>query len=134
MGQDLLFELLQLQSRVETQLVGQPVPRPPICRQCIGLAAVAVQGDHQQCPQSFALRLHTHERFEFAGHIAGGAQLEAGGELILDEPETDLFETGAVGDDPVGVTRAREDVPFEQGERRRGRLHRRSRVACSSER
>ena len=55
--QDLLLELLQLQSRVEAELVGQPVPDPLVRRQRVGLAAVAVQGDHQQRPQALAQRM-----------------------------------------------------------------------------
>ena len=52
--QDLVLELLQLTSRVEAELVCQPVPGPLVRRKGIGLAAVAVQRDHQQRPQALA--------------------------------------------------------------------------------
>ena len=47
MDQDLVLELLQLTSRVEAELVDQAVPGSLVRRQRIGLAAVAVQGDHR---------------------------------------------------------------------------------------
>ena len=78
--------------------------------------------------------MHAHERFELADHVAGGAEIEPGGELILDEPETDLLEAGAVRDDPVAVTGAREDVALEHGQRRRARLERGGRVAGAPKR
>ena len=122
MDQDLVLELLQLRSRVEAELVGQPVPDPLVRRQRIGLAAVAVQGDHQQRPQALAQRMLAHERFELADHLARGAEIEPCRELVLDETETDLLEAGAVRDDPVAVTGAGEDLAAEHGQRRRARL------------
>ena len=56
-------------------------PGPLVRRQRVGLAAVAVQGDHQQRPQALAQRVHAHERLELADHVAGGAEIEPGGEL-----------------------------------------------------
>ena len=57
--------------------------------------------------------MHAHERFELADHLAGGAEIEPGRELVLDETETDLLETGPVRDDPVAVTGAGEDLAAE---------------------
>ena len=36
----------------------------------LGLTAVAVQGDHQQRPPALTHRIHAHERFELANHLA----------------------------------------------------------------
>ena len=90
----LLLELLQLPSGVEAELVGQPVPDPLVRRQRVGLAAVAVQGDHQQRPQALAQRMLADERFELADHLARGTEIEPRRELILDETETDLARGG----------------------------------------
>ena len=88
MDQDLVLELLQLTSRVEAELVDQPVPGSLVRRQGIGLAAVAVQGDHQQRPQALAQRMLTDEPFELADHLARGAEVEPCRELVLDQTGT----------------------------------------------
>ena len=130
-----MLELLQLPSRVEAELVGQPVPDPLVRRQRIGLAAVAVQGDHQQRPQALAQRMHADEPFELADHLARGAEIEPRRELILDETETDLPEAGTVRDDPVAITGGGEDVAaLEHGQRRRARLQSSGRVASAAKR
>ena len=77
-GQDLLLELLQLQSRVEAELVRQPSPDPLVRGERIGLAAVAVQGDHQQRPEALAQRMHVHQRFELADHRSARHRDRAG--------------------------------------------------------
>ena len=134
MDQDLVLELLQLPSRVEAELVGQPVPDPLVRRQRIGLAAVAVQGDHQQRPQALAQRMRADEPFELADHLARGAEIEPRRELVLDETETDLLEAGPVRHDPVAITGGGEDLAVEHGQRRRARLQSSGRVASASKR
>ena len=121
-------------SRVEAELVGQPVPGSLVRRQRIGLAAVAVQGDHQQRPQALAQRMLADESFELADHLARGAEVEPCRELVLDETETDLLEAGTVRDDPVAITGGGQDLAPEQRQRRRARLQRSGRVAGASKR
>ena len=142
MDQDLVLELLQLPSRVEAELVGQPVPGPLVRRQRIGLAAVAVQGDHQQRPQALAQRMLADEPFELADHLARGAEVEPRRELILDETETDLLEAGTVRDDPVAITGGGEDLAVEHATapsctspaQRTGRRRFETLTACSARR
>ena len=119
-----MLELLELQSRVEAELIGELGSHALVRGERVGLAAVAVQGDHQQCPQTLAQRMHAHECFELADHLARDAEVESRRELILDEAEMDFLEAGAVGDEPVAVPGAGEDLAPEHRERRRARLER----------
>jgi len=74
------------------------------------------------------------ESFELADHLARGAEVEPGGELVLDETEMDLLEAGTVWDDPLAVTGGGEDLAAEQRQRSRARLQHGGGVTGASKR
>ena len=60
-------------------------------------------------------RVLGHQRLEVADELASAAELDASGQRVLEQPEPDLLEPGAVRDGPVGG--AGQHLAAEQGQR-----------------
>ena len=124
MRQDLLLELLQARTGVESELIQQPAAGSLVGVQRVGLSAVAVQGDHQQRRHAFTCWVGVHERFQVTDHLCRCAELEAGREVGFEEPEPDLLEPDAVRGDPFAVAGMAQHVASEEGQCPRSRLER----------
>ena len=97
--------------------LGQDVPDPAVRGQRVGLAAASVQRGDQRVPEALAQRMQLDERFELPGHVAAGPQLDPGREVILEQSEADLFQTGPVRLQPGTVTGVDQHVTAEERER-----------------
>ena len=55
--QDPRFEVAQLGSRLETELLAEDRARLLVCAQCVSLSILAIESDHQQRPPALDQRL-----------------------------------------------------------------------------
>ena len=127
--QDLAFESAEVRSRFDAELLDQYVPHPGVRRQRIGLPAGPVERGDQRDPQSFAQRVPVDESFQLADHVAAGAEVDACGEVVLDQAEADLVQPHPVGVQPVAVAGVDEDLAPEQRQPFAGDVHGGRRVA-----
>ncbi len=70
LGEDRLLQPLQPDARLDAQLVDQGAARAPVGAQGVGLAARAVQGEHQLAVQVLAQGVAADEALQLADHLA----------------------------------------------------------------
>src|SRR5207244_10954098 len=74
--EDESLEPLELRARVETQLVPEQPARRAVELERIGLAAGAIEGQHEQGAQTLLERVRRHERFQLADELHVAPELE----------------------------------------------------------
>jgi hypothetical protein len=116
------LQRLQFPARVEPELLGQDVPDPAVRGQRVGLAAASVQRGDQRVPQTLAQRMQLDQRLELPGHVPAGPKLDPRREVVLEQPEADLFQAGPVRLQPGSVTGVDKHVAAEERERLPGQL------------
>ena len=129
-------EALELRARVEAEVLDQRVAGAPERVQRVGLAARAIEREHQLRVQALAVRVLGGERLELGDDVAVAAERE----VVLD-PLLERVEAGAL--DPVRLAGGRAEQE-RVGQRRaaeqrqrlaqqlRGLLGRRARARCST--
>ena len=123
MGQDLLLELLELRAGVETELIGELLPHPPVGLQRLRLASGPVQRGDQQFPEAFLEGIGRDARFQFPDHVAEIAQTEPGRPLRLEQRHPRFLESCSMRFDPVSARRLEgiAPIPLEGGDTEVGR-------------
>ena len=76
LGQDRSFELLELATGLEPELVDQPTPRDAVALERVGLATRSVQREHQLTDKALAQGMLVHERLELPDQPCVLAQRE----------------------------------------------------------
>ena len=80
------YAALQLPQRgpgLDPELLDQDVPGPSVAPERVGLAARAVQGDHQLTPRALAQRVGRHERLDLGDQLVVAAERETGLDAVL---------------------------------------------------
>ena len=125
-----LLELDDLPARLEAELVHEHAPRVLVDLQGLGLAAAAIEGDHQLPAQPLAQRMTGDEGFEVGDEITLAPEREVCVDPFLDRGQVELVQPGdlVLGErveGEVGERRAPPEVERLTEERRR--LERRAR-------
>ena len=107
--EDRPLELLQLDARLEPELVVEQRPRPPVHLEALRLPAAPVEREHQLRPEPLAERVLGGERLELGDEREVAAERELGVDALLDGGEPQLLE-------PLDLD-ARERLELEVGER-----------------
>ena len=76
--EDVPLELLELRRRFEAEVVRQPPARVGVRGERVGLAATAVEREHELRAQRLAQRVVGHERLQLADHVRLAAEREVG--------------------------------------------------------
>ena len=74
--QDRQLELLQRLARVDTELVGEPLPRPGVGCQRVSLPVTPIEGGHQLAPEPLAHRVLEHRPIQLRHQSGVLAQRE----------------------------------------------------------
>ena len=147
-AEDRLLELLQRLARVEAELVDERGARVLVGGERVGLAAGAVEREHQQAAQALAQRVLAHERLELGHGLGVAAEREVGLEPLLERDEAQLLEPAdlVAGERLVAEVRERRPAPEPErpaqhvaaprrvalGEQRAGRVRAAPRTARAS--
>ena len=83
---------LELRSRLDADLVDQRGPGVPIGLECVGLAARAVQRQHQLAAQPLAVRLVRDQRLELADQLTVSAGVQIAVDRLLDRRLPQRFQ------------------------------------------
>jgi hypothetical protein len=94
-GEDRAFQLAQGWAGIEPGLLGQDVPGLPEGLQRRGLAAVAVEGDHELPPEPFPQRVVRDQALELAREPGDVAAAQVGGDARLQSLQSQLGVEGA---------------------------------------
>ena len=131
MAKDGALEFGQLGARLDPQVLDQSPSGGPVCLQRLGLAAGAVEGEHEGAPQALPQRMLAHQGAELADQLGGTAEGEVGLEAALEGRQPLLFQAGGcrLGEGLEGQVGeggpAPQRQPPAEGLRRRGRVSRR---------
>ena len=86
--EDLRLEPLELGSRLDAQLLDEPVSSLLIRLESLRLAARAIESEHQLPARGLAQRVLAHERLELPDDVAVATELEVGLDPFLEGDET----------------------------------------------
>jgi hypothetical protein len=95
--QDRLVQLTQATSGLDAQLLDQHGACSPEGLQRLGLAAGAVQAQHQLATQALPQRMLPHQPFQLAGELGVTTGGELGVETLLQRRQTRLLQAGDLG-------------------------------------
>lgn len=109
LNEDGALELLHLERGLEPELVVEELPRAPVDVKALGLAAAAVEGEHQLRPEALTVRVVGDQRLELGDEAEVSGERELGVDPLLDRCETELLQP--LGFDP------RKSLELEIGER-----------------
>ena len=109
-GEDRLLQLPERGRGLEAELLVECLPRCAIGLERLGLAAAAVQRQHELATQPLAQRMLPHERLELADQLRVPSAAQVGLDAVLEQCEPQLLE-------PADL-RLRERLEDEIGERR----------------
>ena len=90
--EDRPLELLQLDPRLEPELVGQERPRPPIDVETLRLTARPVEGEHELRAEALAVRVLGDQGLELGDERELTAERELGVDPLLDRRQPQLLE------------------------------------------
>ena len=88
LDEDRLLHRPQLATGFETELVDQPAPGLAVGLQRVGLAAAAVERQHQLAAQALAKRVFRDQGLELTDQLRMASQFEVGGDPILQGTES----------------------------------------------
>jgi hypothetical protein len=92
--QDVLVELAQRGTGLDTQLLVEDLPGPAERLQCVGLPARPVQRPHQLAPQPFPERVFDHQRLQLVDHAIVVPGREVGLHPVLEDSKAHTFQAG----------------------------------------
>ena len=127
------LELLERFARFEAELLDQRGPRVLVGRERVGLAAGAVQGEHQQAAQALAQRMLADERLELGNGLGVAAERELDLEPLLERDEAQLLESGDLVAGEGLVAEVRQRRPTPEAERLAEHLRRLASVAVGEQ-
>ena len=107
-AQDRLLQGLELRARLDTELVDERQPRPPVGLERVRLTAGAIERQHQLLAERLAVRMLLDERLERRQERAMVAERQLGADQILLHRQPQLLE--------LGDRRACGTVELETGE------------------
>ena len=130
-GEDRLLQPPELRPRLEPQLVGEHAPRLLERLERVGLAAAAVEREHQLSPQPLPEGVVRERRTERRRELAMLAEREPDLEVLLERVDVQRLEPARLGAEPrrAGQPLQRRSAP--EGERRRDRVRRGRDVAVA---
>ena len=129
LGEHPRLELLQARARIEAELFDQRRTSLAERPQRIGLAAGAVQRQHQQLPQPLPQRVALAQRLQLPRHIAMAAQRQIGLDPGLDRGQRQLVQPRPLTERELGVGELDQRLVATQRERGVQRPRRRRRIA-----
>ena len=97
MGEDCLLELPERGRRLEAKLVDECHPRGAVGLECLGLAAAAVERQHQLAAQALTQRMLRHERLELADQLRVPSAGQVGVDAVFEQRELKLLEPADLG-------------------------------------
>jgi len=95
--QDRPLELLELLARVEAELLDERAPHVLVGRESIGLAARAVERQHELAAQTLAKRMLGDHGFELADELSVRGEDQVGLDPVLEGREAKLLQAGDLG-------------------------------------
>ena len=130
--EDLGLEHLQSRTRLDTELVDQQRSHSRVGGQRLGLPSRPVESGDEGGPEALPERISLSQRFQLGDHLATGAEVDPGGEEVLEQAHPYLLELRALGLQPLALTDVDEDRSPEQREPLGGQRHGRRRVPGAS--
>ena len=110
LAQDRAVERLQLRPGLDPELLDERPPRIVVGGERLGLAAAPVEREHQVRAQPLAQRVRADERLDLGHELGVRAQLEVGGDPLLEHAEAQILEPVDLG--------LRERLQLHVGQRR----------------
>ena len=129
--EDRLLKPPKLRPRLEPQLVGEHAPRLLERLERVGLAAAAVERQHQLPPQPLAEGVVRERRTERRRQLAMLAEREPDLEVLLERVDVQRLEPTCLGAEPRRARQALQRRPAPEGQRRRDRVRRGMGVAVA---
>ena len=93
MLQDRLLEPLEIAARLDAELLDERLARRAKRLERVGLAAGAVEREHQMGPQRLAVGILGNERLQLGHELRVAAEPEVGDDQVLDHRQAKLFES-----------------------------------------
>ena len=97
MGEHLRLEAPQFLARLEPELIGEQPPRLAIDRERLGLAAAAIQREHEVPVETLAPRVPARELLELAHELGVPAGREVGLDARLERRQPLLLQALDLG-------------------------------------
>ncbi len=123
--EDRLLDPPQVRPRLEPQLVAEDAPCLLERLQRVGLAAAAIEGDHQLPPQALAERVVRERRPDCRRELAVLSERERHFELLLERVDAQRLEPACLGAEPRRAAQTLQRRPAPERQRRRDRVRRR---------
>ncbi len=112
--EDRPLQLLQLAPGLDPELLYQDTARVGVRLERVRLAPRAVEGEDQQRAEALAQRVVEDQALELSRQLRVPAQLELGGEVLLQDGRAQLFESSDFALGKRGVSHVRERRPAPQ--------------------
>jgi len=116
--EDLLMQLLQLRTRLETELVNERAPRGVVRVERLGLAARVVEREHQLDAQPLPQRVLPDERLQLGDELGVATAGELRVDPVLEHCEAELLEPPHLGGCEELERDVREGLAAPEVERR----------------
>jgi hypothetical protein len=96
-AQDRPLQLAKGRRRLEAELLQQQLPHLAVDLEGLGLAAAAVEGEHQLAAEPLAQRLGGDQALELADQLGPGAKGQVGVDPLLHTDQAQLLKAGDLG-------------------------------------
>ena len=127
LDEDAPLQVLERSPRLDAQLVGEGPAAGGVALERLGLAAAAVQREHELAAEPLAQRMLVDERLELADELGALPEPEVGLDALLQAGEAPLLQPGDLSLGPLLVGEVGERRAAPEGEglaQRRGRAGR----------
>ena len=116
-AQDRPLQLAEGRRRLQAELVEQQLPDLAVGLEGLGLAAAAVEGEHELAAEPLAQRLLGDQALELADQLGPGAQGQVGLDPLLHTDQAQLLQPGDLGLGERLVAEVGQRRPPPQGQR-----------------
>ena len=96
-AQDRRLQLAKGRRRLQAELLQQQLPDLAVGLEGLGLAAAAVQGEHELAAEPLAQRMLADQALQLADELAAGAKSQVGLDPFLQADQAQLVEPGDLG-------------------------------------
>jgi len=84
-------------TRLQAELLQEQFPHLPVGLECLGLAAAAVQGEHELAAEPLAQRLLADQALQLTDQLAAGAEGQVGLDPLLQADQAQLVQPRDLG-------------------------------------
>src|SRR5262249_40299668 len=92
LDEDRALELLELDTRLQTELVVEEGPGPPVDVEALRLPPRPIEGEHQLCAKALAVGVLDDQRLELGNERRLPTEAELGLDPLLESGDTELLD------------------------------------------